>query len=90
MVTESAVTLPVLQTLFDFFQLLAKGDENQSLPARFEEKVFLGLTTTHLAGLEDGQQVLAGRIGEGRDKAFALGVVLHIVWENKDGWLQVK
>ncbi len=67
-----------------------KGDGNQSLPAKFVEKVFLGLTTNYLARLEDGQQVLARRISEGQDDPFAPGAPLHIVWETKDGLLHVK
>ena len=87
---EQEVTVSIRSELLTLTASPPEGDGNQSLPAKFVEHVFLGLTTHYLSRLEDGQQVLVRGIGEGEGESFAPGAPLHIVWETKDGLLLVK
>lgn len=62
----------------------------QTVPGRYRESVYLGLTISHLVELPDGKEVVVRRISQGRDDAgFEPGAEVRVAWNTEDGRLHV-
>ena len=63
----------------------------QTVPARYVEQVYLGLTTSHLLNLPNGAEVAVRWISEGQaDAGFTAGQDLRIGWNAADARLHTQ
>ncbi len=62
----------------------------QTIPGKYLETVYLGLTTSHLVGLPNGAEVTVRKISEGQDSdRFAPGADVKVGWESRVARLHV-
>ncbi len=60
----------------------------QTIPARYAEEVYLGLTTSHLVSLPSGVEIVVRRLSEGREAVrFKPGDEVKIGWQTADARL---
>ena len=85
-----AVSLSIRSELM---QLLPKAHNTNSslvtLPAKYLEDVYLGLTTSHLVGLPDGREVNVRTVSGDGGARFEPGEEVRIGWKFEDARLHV-
>jgi ABC-type Fe3+/spermidine/putrescine transport system ATPase subunit len=71
-------------------ELMASSEILETLSGVHRESVYLGLTTSELITLENGQEILARRISDGSNThTVANGSPINVGWRQQDGRLHI-